>query len=191
MLDSPVKEMLRCIRCGACLNSCPIYGAVGGQAYGSVYSGPMGSVWTPALTSVSQAGNLPNASTFCGKCEEVCPVRIPLPKLMRHWREKEFEQHLSPTTARWGLGVWTWLARHPRSYRLFVRLGLIGMNVMAPAPSQKGRWIAKLPFIASGWTESRNLSAPSGGSFLTQYKQAQKAALKKTEHPSKTEGASK
>lgn len=192
MLDSPVKEMLRCIRCGACLNSCPIYGAVGGQAYGSVYSGPMGSVWTPALTSVSQAGDLPNASTFCGKCEEVCPVRIPLPKLMRHWREKEFEQHLSPTTARWGLGVWTWLAHHPRAYRFFTGLSLVGMNLMASAPSPKGRWITKLPFIAAGWTDSRNLSAPSGGSFLSQYKKAQKAApLKDAARPSNGEGEGK
>ena len=96
MLGTEFQEMLRCIRCAACMNHCPVYGAVGGHAYGWVYPGPMGSVLTPALIGVDKAGHLPNASTFCGKCESVCPVKIPLPKLMRHWREREFERHLTP-----------------------------------------------------------------------------------------------
>ena len=96
MIGTEFQDMLRCIRCAACMNHCPVYGAVGGHAYGWVYPGPMGSVLTPALIGVDQAGLLPNASTFCGKCESVCPVRIPLPGLMRHWREREFERHLTP-----------------------------------------------------------------------------------------------
>ena len=96
MLAGKFRDMLRCIRCGACLNHCPIYHAVGGHAYGWVYPGPMGAVLTPSLIGVDKAGHLPNASTFCGRCEEVCPVRIPLPRLMRFWREREFERHLSP-----------------------------------------------------------------------------------------------
>ena len=80
MLGTEFQDMLRCIRCAACMNHCPVYGAVGGHAYGWVYPGPMGSVLTPALIGVDQAGHLPNASTFCGKCESVCPVKIPLPK---------------------------------------------------------------------------------------------------------------
>ena len=96
MLGTDFQEMLRCIRCAACMNHCPVYGAVGGHAYGWVYPGPMGSVLTPSLIGVNEAGHLPNASTFCGKCESVCPVKIPLPKLMRHWREREFERHLTP-----------------------------------------------------------------------------------------------
>ena len=75
--------MLRCIRCGACMNHCPVYQAVGGHAYGWVYPGPMGAVLTPSLIGVEEGGQLPNASTFCGRCEEVCPMRIPLPKMMR------------------------------------------------------------------------------------------------------------
>jgi len=78
MIGTAFQDMLRCIRCAACMNHCPVYGAVGGHAYGWVYPGPMGSVLTPALIGVDQAGLLPNASTFCGKCESVCPVRIPL-----------------------------------------------------------------------------------------------------------------
>ena len=78
------------------MNHCPVYHAVGGHAYGWVYPGPMGAVLTPSLIGVDKAGHLPNASTFCGRCESVCPVRIPLPKLMRHWREREFERGLQP-----------------------------------------------------------------------------------------------
>ena len=106
MLGGDFADMLRCIRCGACMNHCPVYHAVGGHAYGWVYPGPMGAVLTPQLIGVDKAGHLPNASTFCGRCEEVCPVRIPLPRMMRSWREREFERHLSPATVRAGLRFW-------------------------------------------------------------------------------------
>src|SRR5450631_3495186 len=118
MLGSQFQDMLRCIRCGACLNHCPVYNAVGGHAYGWVYPGPMGAVLTPSLVGVDKAGHLPNASTFCGRCEEVCPVRIPLPRMMRAWREREFERHLSPATVRGGLAVWAFFAKRPRLYGL-------------------------------------------------------------------------
>ncbi len=113
MLGTEFQDMLRCIRCGACLNHCPIYASIGGHAYGWVYSGPMGAVLTPLLIGVETAGHLPNASTFCGKCEEVCPMRIPLPRMMRHWREHEFEARLSPPRWRVGLALWAWVARRP------------------------------------------------------------------------------
>ena len=83
MIGTEFQEMLRCIRCGACLNHCPVYNSVGGHAYGWVYPGPMGSVLTPSLIGAEEAAHLPNASSFCGRCEEVCPMKIPLPKLMR------------------------------------------------------------------------------------------------------------
>ena len=117
MLGGEFQDMLRCIRCSACMNHCPVYGAVGGHAYGWVYPGPMGSVLTPQFVGIDKAGDLPNASTFCGRCEAVCPVRIPLPKMMRHWREREFERHLTPTATRFGLKAWAYAARHPRVYR--------------------------------------------------------------------------
>src|SRR5207244_11467356 len=117
MLGTEFQDMLRCIRCSACLNHCPVYGAVGGHAYGWVYPGPMGAVLTPKLIGVDKAGHLPNASTFCGKCESVCPVKIPLPKLMRHWREREFERHLTPSAVRRGLKFWRYFAERPALYR--------------------------------------------------------------------------
>ena len=122
VLGTEMQDMLRCIRCGACMNHCPVYGAIGGHAYGWVYPGPIGAVLTPQLIGVEEAGNLPNASTFCGRCESVCPVRIPLPGLMRHWREREFERHLTPKAVRQGLALWSFLARRPKLYRRLTQL---------------------------------------------------------------------
>ena len=150
--------MLRCIRCGACMNHCPVYHAVGGHAYGWVYPGPMGAVLTPSLIGVDKAGHLPNASTFCGRCESVCPVRIPLPKLMRHWREREFERHLSPATVRSGLAFWGFFARRPRLYRLRHRRSPCA--ALAWLGRDKGRFTS-LP-LAGGWTQFRDFPAPQG-----------------------------
>ncbi|MEQ8747514.1 lactate utilization protein B [Pyruvatibacter sp.] len=173
MLGTPVEDMLRCIRCGACLNSCPVFTTVGGQTYGSVYSGPMGAVWTPALASVSSAAKLPNASTFCGKCEDVCPVRIPLPSMMRHWREKEFEAHLTPSGQRWGLGVWAWLGQRPSLYRAATNLAGIGLRLIA-RPRRGAPVASWLPFIGKGWTQSRDLAVPKEPTFLSQYKEGRR-----------------
>jgi L-lactate dehydrogenase complex protein LldF len=169
MIGTDFQEMLRCIRCAACMNHCPVYGAVGGHAYGWVYPGPMGSVLTPSLVGVEKTAKLPNASTFCGRCESVCPVKIPLPKLMRHWREREFERHLTPGAARFGLGVWAYFARRPALYRWATRaamgaLGLIGKW----SPGGKGS-LRSLP-LAGNWTEGRDLPMPEpGGTFMARY----------------------
>lgn len=166
MLGSEFQEMLRCIRCSACMNHCPVYGAVGGQSYGWVYPGPMGSVLTPQMVGIEQASPLPNASTFCGKCEEVCPVRIPLPKLMRHWREREFERHLTPSAARYGVKVWAFLARRPALYRW---LAAAGNGVLRLLGGKRGR-ISRLP-LAGGWTDHREMPAPSGKTFMQQWQE--------------------
>ena len=133
MLGGQMREMLRCIRCGACMNHCPVYAAVGGHTYGWVYPGPMGAVLTPSIVGIENAGHLPNASTFCGRCEEVCPVRIPLPKLMRHWREREFERNLSPATVRSGLAAWGFLAMRPRLYAVAMSLAVFGLGLIGKA----------------------------------------------------------
>ena len=164
MLGTEYQEMLRCIRCGACMNHCPVYHAVGGHAYGSVYPGPMGAVLTPSLNGIDKAGHLPNASTFCGRCEEVCPMRIPLPKMMRHWREREFERHLEPAAARYGLGVWAFFARRPRLYRRAVSLA---MPLLGRLGGRRHR-LRSLP-LAGGWTRHRDLPAPEGRTFLDQW----------------------
>ena len=165
VLGTELQEMLRCIRCGACMNHCPVYGAIGGHAYGWVYPGPIGAVLTPQLIGVEEASNLPNASTFCGRCESVCPVRIPLPKLMRHWREREFERHLTPKAVRQGLTLWSFLARRPKLYRL---LTAWANRALALFGRGEGRFHA-LP-LASGWTRFRDFPAPeTGGTFHAQW----------------------
>jgi L-lactate dehydrogenase complex protein LldF len=165
MLGSEMRAMLRCIRCGACLNHCPVYRAAGGHAYGWVYSGPMGSVLTPQLQGIERTWPLPEASTFCGRCEEVCPVRIPLPGLMRRWREETFRRGLAPPAARRGLRLWAWFARRPRLYRLATGLAA---RLLAWTGRQ-GR-LARLP-LAGGWTATRDLPAPEGRTFMSQWRQ--------------------
>lgn len=164
MLGGKFQEMLRCIRCGACMNHCPVFHAVGGHAYGWVYPGPMGAVLTPSLVGVEKGGQLPNASTFCGRCEAVCPVRIPLPKLMRHWREREFERHLQPAAMRYGLGFWAYFAKRPALYRAATALAARLLRLFGG----KGRFRA-LP-LAGGWTRHRDFPAPQGSTFQSQWK---------------------
>jgi L-lactate dehydrogenase complex protein LldF len=165
MLGTDFQDMLRCIRCGACMNHCPVYQAVGGHAYGWVYPGPMGAVLTPTLIGVKQAGHLPNASTFCGRCEAVCPVRIPLPKMMRHWREREFERHLSPATIRSGLSLWGFFAKRPGLYRFATRAAVGALGLLG---RRRGRF-ASLP-LARGWTKFRDLPAPQGDTFQARWR---------------------
>jgi L-lactate dehydrogenase complex protein LldF len=170
MLSGEFRDMLRCIRCGACMNHCPVYHAVGGHAYGWVYPGPMGAVLTPSLVGVDKAGHLPNASTFCGRCEEVCPVRIPLPRLMRFWREREFERHLSPATARAGLWLWRFFAERPWLYGLATAAVA---RLLAFLGRGNGRF-GWLP-LASGWTRHRDFPAPQGATFQSQWKARRKS----------------
>ncbi|HMT14652.1 MAG TPA: LutB/LldF family L-lactate oxidation iron-sulfur protein [Aestuariivirga sp.] len=167
VLGTVFQDMLRCIRCGACLNHCPVYQAVGGHAYGWVYPGPIGSVVTPALIGIENAANLPNASTFCGRCEEVCPVRIPLPRLLRHWREQEFEKHLTPPAVRSGLWAWAFLAQRPGLYVLAMRLAARFLKWRG----KNGR-IAILP-LASGWTRTRDFPAAQGKTFTELWRERQ------------------
>ena len=171
MLGSEFRDMLRCIRCGACMNHCPVYQEVGGHAYGWTYCGPMGAVLTPTLIGVDKAGHLPNASSFCGRCESVCPMKIPLPKMMRHWREREFERHLSPTTYRWGLGLWAFAAKRPRLYRFTTRMAA---RVLGNLGAGKGRF-RRLP-LAGGWTRHRDLPAPEGQTFQELWAERRKAS---------------
>jgi L-lactate dehydrogenase complex protein LldF len=125
----------------------------------------MGAVLTPSLIGVETGGQLPNASTFCGRCEAVCPMRIPLPKMMRHWREREFEKNLTPGAVRFGLGFWRALATRPRLFSLFTRCTALGLKLMAMG---KGR-LSKLP-MGGGWTDHRDFPAPQGGTFQSKWK---------------------
>ena len=165
LIGTEFQDVLRCIRCGACMNHCPVYTSVGGHAYGSVYPGPIGSVLTPALAGIDESHHLPNASTFCGRCEEVCPMRIPLPKMMRYWREQSFEERHDPAIARWALAFWAWCARTPALYRL-------GTGIMIRLLHFLGRregHLARLPF-AGGWTAHRDFPTPEKATFQSQWK---------------------
>ncbi len=163
MLGDEFREMLRCIRCGACINHCPIYAAVGGHAYGWVYSGPMGAVLIPNLIGIDEAGNLPNASTLCGRCEEVCPMQIPLPRMLRQLRERQHEARKSPPAYRYGLAGWAFLARRPALYRLAMSIGVGALGRLGRLKRNGGRF-RSLPF-AAGWTGARDLPAPQGRTF--------------------------
>jgi L-lactate dehydrogenase complex protein LldF len=174
LLGGEFQDMLRCLRCAACLNHCPVYAAVGGHAYGWVYPGPMGAVLTPALIGVGEAGHLPNASTFCGRCESVCPVKIPLPKMMRHWREREFARRLSPLAVRSGLRLWAWVATRPALYHAMVE---IKARLLGWLGGPRGRF-RSLP-LASGWTRVRDMPAPEGRSFHSLWAARQRIAARR------------
>ena len=165
LLGGDFRDVLRCIRCGACQSLCPVYGAVGGHAYGAVYAGPIGSVLTPALAGLEAAKPLPGASSFCGQCQDVCPVHIPLPALLRRWRERIFDDPALVDISRHGIKIWAFAARRPRLYRFFQRLGI----ALLGAISRKAGFVRRLP-LAGGWTAARNLPAPQGGTFLNQWR---------------------
>src|SRR5436309_15311182 len=164
VLGSEVREALRCIRCGACMNHCPVYQNIGGHSYGWVYPGPIGSILTPAYLGLEKALDLPQAATLCNQCGVVCPVKIPLPDLLRKLREQQFERHLRPWTERFGLRAWSWLASRPALYSAATR---IGVRILAWMGGRE-RLIRSLPF-GGGWTDGRDMPAPAGKTFRELY----------------------
>ena len=165
LLGTEFQDMLRCIRCAACMNHCPVYGAVGGHAYGWVYPGPMGSVLTPSLIGIEHSAHLPNASTFCGRCEQVCPMRIPLTTMMRHYRVRAHEARQGSPIARNFLRVWALIASRPRLYGLLTRISARLLVLGARGRGHLRRWP-----MASGWTATRDLPAPEGKTFTARYR---------------------
>lgn len=160
MLSGPFRSMLRCIRCGACMNHCPVYLAVGGHAYKSVYPGPMGAVLTPMIGSHEAASELPHACTLNGRCQQVCPVKIPLPDLLRRLRHEQWEAGFIKGKARWGIALWSWLAQRPILYRALTRMSIALLGL---AGRGRGRF-TRLP-LAGGWTAGRDFPAPQGPTF--------------------------
>lgn len=128
----------------------------------------MGSVLTPSYVGIENALDLPQASTLCGECHVVCPVKIPLPDLLRKLREKQVERHLRPVTERLGLIAWAFVAKRPALYRLATKIGVRFMRLLAGDK----KTISTLPF-ASGWTDYRDMPAPSGKTFRELYKERQ------------------
>jgi L-lactate dehydrogenase complex protein LldF len=172
MLRDEFREMLRCIRCGACMNHCPVYGAVGGHAYGWVYPGPMGSVLTPMTLGLREAEDLPHACTLNGRCAEVCPVRIPLPDLLRSLRHRQFQHRLGTRRARWALALWAWLARRPGLYRRVTALQARTLRLLA---GRRGRLNA-MPLAGAWFRGGRVLPAPEGRTFMDAWRRREKGS---------------
>jgi L-lactate dehydrogenase complex protein LldF len=164
LIGSDLQPMLRCIRCGACMNHCPVYQSIGGHAYGWVYPGPMGSVLTPSYVGLENALDLPQAATLCNQCGVVCPVKIPLPDLLRKLRERQYTRGLRPWYERAGFALWGFAARSPFGYGL---LSAAGARLLRWLGGKSGR-IARLPG-ARGWTDGRDMPAPEGKTFRELY----------------------
>lgn len=163
LADASLREMLRCIRCGACMNHCVVFRQLGGHAYGGTYPGPMGAVLTPVLDGLEQSRELAHACTLNGKCQEVCPVQIPLPTLLRGWRDRSWRDGLEPTTTRIGLGLFTFIASRPWLYRLGQGLALRAMRLFG-----RQGWISRMPGLGA-WTRHRDFPVPEASSFMAQY----------------------
>lgn len=163
LLGQEIQPMLRCIRCGACMNHCPVYQNIGGHSYGWVYPGPMGSILTPSYVGIENALDLPHASTLCGACQAVCPVGIPLTELLRALRNKQFERNLRPSGEVMGLKTWGWLAKNPALYRLAAQGAVKAMPYWR---------------FYGGWTVNRDLPTAQGQTFQSLYKNKKKMQKK-------------
>jgi len=173
LADPKMREALYCIRCGACLNTCPVYRKIGGHAYGWVYSGPIGALITPQFTSLGQARELPFASSLCGACREVCPVKINIPDLLLHLRSEA--QKVAPAPRAKGallpektmMRLWAWAFSRPWAYGLGGRLARWGQFLLA-----RSGWIRKVPlYPASRWTDARDVPALAKKSFHDRWKE--------------------
>jgi L-lactate dehydrogenase complex protein LldF len=169
VLATPFRESLQCIRCGACLNACPVYRRIGGHAYGGVYSGPIGSILTPLYDSVADNPHLPHASSLCGACQAACPVRINIPHMLIGLREMQHE-HGGRKDWRERLGYWLTkeILKRPWLYRLTLRLARWTLR-----PWAREGWLRRLPGPGVGWTAARDFPAPAARSFRERWKELQ------------------
>jgi L-lactate dehydrogenase complex protein LldF len=150
------REMLACIRCGACLNVCPVYRKAGGGAYGPVYSGPMGAVLVPLLVGLQHAPSLPHASSLCGACSAACPVKIPLHELLLDLRRDLVDEHVATLTERLTFLLWSLVWSRPRTYRLTTTLAR-ALQPLAPHLGPGRRWSAgrTLPRLGRRYRDRR------------------------------------
>lgn len=167
-LAGDLAEILYCIRCGACLNICPVYREIGGHAYGSPYSGPVGSVVSPILGGVPAFADLPHASTLCGACKDVCPVRIDLPTLLLRLRRETVQQRQQPGWLRTGMKGYEFAARSPGRFKLAMRLAGLFSRLTG------GRWLRRLPGPLAAWTRYREFPPFAAKSFQQRREEARR-----------------
>ena len=153
LADEESRETLNCIRCGACQNACPVYRQTGGHAYGSVYAGPIGAILTPQLQEMHGAQSLPYASSLCGACYEVCPVKINIPEVLIHLRHKVVEQANAFNPEKIAMKAMAMIFRSEGRFRAAQRLGRMGEK---PLVNKQG-WVTWLPGVLGGWTQVRDL----------------------------------
>ncbi|AHH93470.1 LutB/LldF family L-lactate oxidation iron-sulfur protein [Kutzneria albida] len=162
LADRAGRQALRCIRCSACLNVCPVYERTGGQAYGSVYPGPIGAILTPQLVNDmhdKQAASLPYASSLCGACFEVCPVRINIPEVLVHLRAKAVQAKGKRTPEAIAMAALGWVLADPKRYEAAQKAGSLARYLA------RGGRISALPWPGSKWTAARDVPAPPAESF--------------------------
>ncbi len=159
VLSGRNAEILACIRCGACLNVCPVYRETGGHPYGDVYSGPIGAVLTPALRGLHDWHDLPYASSLCGACKDACPVRIDIPELLLGLRAEAIESGYGDRSLKTGLAAYAAAAARPAAFRALLRSGGLAGSI------GRDGWIERLPGKGAAWTNSRDLPRPAREPF--------------------------
>ena len=167
LADEVGAQALRCIRCSACLNVCPVYERTGGQAYGSVYPGPIGAILAPQLAGDPhdpQAASLPYASSLCGACYEVCPVRINIPEVLTHLRADVVRAKGKRTPEALGMAALAWILREPRRYEMAQKAGSLARLL-----ARDGK-ISRLPGPGARWTAGRDAPVPPAESFRAWWK---------------------
>ncbi len=154
LADVESRETLDCIRCGACLNACPVYRQTGGHAYGSVYGGPIGAILTPQLQAMEHSQSLPYASSLCGACYEACPVKINIPEILIHLRGKVVDNDDAPVMERLALKTAAFALANSRRLSVTQKVARI-----AQIPFEQEGHLRSLPGMLAGWTEFRDLAA--------------------------------
>jgi L-lactate dehydrogenase complex protein LldF len=180
LADEEARQTLQCIRCGACQNACPVYQQTGGHAYGSVYAGPIGAILTPQLMEMHHAQSLPYASSLCGACYEVCPVKINIPEVLIHLRHKVVLQETSglkilgnPEAV--ALKTAGAIFRSEPMFRASQKLGRLAEFPLSRKDSQGVGWIDWMPGMLGGWTQVRDLQAMPKQTFREWFEEREKA----------------
>ena len=159
-IGGPLREALSCLRCGACLNVCPVYRQIGGHAYGYTYPGPIGILLTAMMEGTPAVKDLAHASSLCGACADACPVRIDIPRMLIDLRREVGDRKIAPWTERVAFTLLSRLLRHPRLYRLAARAGRLLQRPFAGS----GR-VSRLPLFFGEWTRTRDLPPMASRTF--------------------------